>query len=165
MEGDKPAEEGAGGAGGSAGRTGRSRGERSTGRGGAPTNRELEAAIAAMPKERLAALLQIAQAQGARGPATPKISHTLDTLDAEAAHVVIAACDEAIEYYQEAERNRTRADDHQAVAPIRDVAPEVVAAMFTNSAYRNKPIRHSVEVTRRYLASRHGDDTAAGEPS
>ena len=158
-----------GGDGGSAGdrptrgdRPGRNRGERSSaGKGGAPSNRELEAAIANLPPERLAALLSIGQARSARGPSTPKISHTLDKLDAEEARAVIAACDEAIDAFDEGARERKGVDINQALAPIRDVNPEVVAAMMNNSAYRNKPVEHSVRVTRTYLASKHGDDTQA----
>jgi hypothetical protein len=112
-----------------------------------------------MDPARLAAMLSVAQSRQGTRPGTPKISHTLDKLDAEQAQGVIAACDEALDYYEDQARNRQVVDDNQATAPIRDVAPDVAAAIFTNSGYRQKPIRHSVEVTRKYLAAKHGDDT------
>jgi hypothetical protein len=152
--------EGDGGREGSRRGTGRNRGERSTGRGGAPSNREIEAAIASLPPERLAALLSIGQARSARGgPATPKISGTLDKLDAEQARDVIAACDEAMDVLAEQRRNGEAVNYDQALAPIRDVSPEVVAAIHTNSGYRQKPLEHSINVARVYLRGKHGDDT------
>lgn len=162
---DDKKSEGAGGAaqGGADGGKSADRGERSSGKGGAPpsrgpSSRELESALANMDPARLAALVSIVQAkQGAR-PATPKISHTLDQLSAEQADQVIKACDDAMEEIEDA-RARRAPPPKDPTAPIREVNPEVVAAMVANSSYRGKPIEHSIDVARRYLRHKHGDDT------
>lgn len=169
---DEKAESGAEGEGGRAAArprgSGRNRGERdSAGRGGATSDRELEAALARMDPQRLASLIGVAQARAASsgGTATPKISRTLDKLDAEEANNVIAACEEALDGYNEAERNREPVIDAHILAPVRDASPEVEAAIVTNSSYRRKPVRYSVEVVKRYLESRHGQDAEPDRPA
>jgi len=143
------------------------RGERDRPGGGAPSHRDVEAALATMDPNRLAGLLAAAQARsaGVGGVRTPKLSATLDRLDAETADSVIEACDEALEVFEVAQEQRKPADTGQALAPIRDASPDVEAAILTNSAYRKQPVQHSVSVVKRYLESHHGKDAEPDRPS
>lgn len=104
------------------------------------------AEIASMGQAQLAALLATAQARGAKSD-TPKMSATLDTLDAKRAERVIealAGAEDAI---------ASKAPD--PMAALRKVAPEVETAIVANSTYRRKDHAHSISVAKRYLQARH----------
>lgn len=163
------------------GRSGR--GERNAGRGGAPSSRDVRTAavdIANMDPKQAAAIISALQARASAvgASSTPKLSTTLDELDAEEADSVIEACDDVLETMEElesapvardpvtaqAQRKDRASKAAEAAKQLSDVSPAVYSAIVTNSAYRQKPLSHSVRVTRDYLVAKHGDDAEPDRP-
>jgi hypothetical protein len=108
---------------------------------------DVRALLANMSQADLSALLATAAARHPRSE-TPKLSATLDAVSAEKADRVIEALAAALDGIE------ARAAD--PLAALRTLAPEIETAIVTNSTYRRKDLRHSVDVARRYLEGRHG---------
>lgn len=133
------------------------------------TEDALAAALAAMPADKIAAILA---ARSAPITTTPKLSPALEAVPAESAEKVIEALHGAlasIEAHQ-AEVNAAMRERRQPqlteamqnpLADVARVAPTLPSALQMNSTHRGKPLRHSVEVAIAWLTQRHGDDTTA----
>lgn len=138
------------------------RGERSS---GDLTQREIETALARIPPDRLQAILAASNAHGVQASTTPKLSKALDTVAAEDADAMIDAIDESLEIVETAKSGqgeaRDKARSSDPLGPIRDVSPEVAAAIATNSSYRQKSIEHSMRTAKRYLEAHHGPEAVA----
>jgi hypothetical protein len=141
----------------------RTRGERVT------TDRDVESALARMAPERLAEILA-SKAAALVGPGTPKFGPVLEAVKAEEADAVIEALSEAMAILDEGDEKARlsrsnaagiRAEaQKEAIERVDSASAAVALAAQTNSRYRGKPLRHSLEVARARLEHIHGQTAA-----
>lgn len=133
----------------------RDRGERSE------QERAVEQALLNMSPDRLTAILAQKQAMSGRD-GVAKLSDSLRDLDAEGAHELIQALDEAIDQYDGGENGKPLSpNDPAPLKVIGRAHAELEPAIMANSARRRQTLLHSVKAARSWLVERFGEDESA----
>lgn len=130
----------------------RDRGERSE------QERAVEQALLNMSPERLNSILAQKQAMAGRD-GVAKLSDSLRDLDAEGAHELIQALDDAIDQYEGGESGKPLSPNDPA--PLKVVGrahAELEPAIIANSSRRRQTLLHSVKAARSWLVDRFGED-------